>query len=288
MLEQAGETDELSELVALVRRRGALVLSGAGLSTASGIPAYRGRDGVRRVTPMTIAEFRGSSEARRRYWARAYVGWRRFADSGPNEGHRAIATLQRGGYVGAVITQNVDRLHQRAGTADVIDLHGRLAVVRCLACGDEADRDLIHAQLGDLNPGFRPAVAAVVRPDGDVDLAPEDIASFRVPRCRWCGSDMLKPDVVFFGESVPPPLVERCFALAESARSVLVLGSSLQVMSGLRFVRRAAACDIPVAIVNQGSTRADDLASIRIDADVCQVLASVLVALPERMGSEAG
>lgn len=249
----------------------ALVLTGAGMSTASGIPDYRGRDGTRRVTPMHLSEFVGSSEARRRYWARSFVGWRRFHAARPNDAHRLLTRLQEGGAVGPVITQNVDGLHQGAGTRDVIELHGSLRDVVCLTCGARVDRRTLDARMSAENPGFD-AESDEIRPDGDVRLASVDVARFRAPRCEGCGADTLKPDVVFFGGAVEKPLVERCFELTESAPSLLVLGSSLQVMSGLRFVRRAAKRRIPIALITRGPSRGDDLVDHRVDGELASSL----------------
>lgn len=272
--------DERAELVELVGRGGVLVLTGAGLSTDSGIPDYRGPDGRRRVTPMTIEQFRSGPQGRQRYWARAYVGWSRFRAAAPNAGHRAVADLEAAGLVDAVITQNVDGLHQESGSRAVRELHGTLTRVVCLVCGVRVDRDRLQAALSRLNPGFveaalSPAGLGTIRPDGDVDLPPELVEQFRVARCEDCASDELKPDVVFFGESVPRPLVAECFEAVEACRSLVVLGSSLAVMSGLRFVRRAAALGRPVAIVTRGPSRGDDLCTVRVDAPLGEVLTAL-------------
>lgn len=264
----------LVELTDLVSRGGVLALTGAGLSTDSGIPDYRGPDGKRRVTPMTIEEFRSGSPGRQRYWSRAYVGWSRFRAAAPNAGHRALARLEQAGLLEGVITQNVDGLHQSAGSRAVRELHGTLTRVVCLACGARVDRDRLQAALTRLNPGFADAAQGMgtIRPDGDVELAPELVEQFRIARCEDCGSDMLKPDVVYFGESVPRPLVQECFEAVEEASGLVVFGSSLAVMSGLRFVRRAAALGRPVAIVTRGPSRGDDLCTVRVDAELGQVL----------------
>jgi NAD-dependent SIR2 family protein deacetylase len=266
-----GRIDELTELVA---RGGVMVLSGAGLSTESGIPDYRGPDGTRRVTPMQYAEFIGSSEARRRYWARSYIGWQRFNRAAPNSGHGAVATLQRAGLLDAVVTQNVDGLHQAAGAVDVTELHGNLDRVVCLTCGDRADRGALHERLAEATPGFVDFVLGVapdgsrvtsqIRPDGDIVLDDAVTSRFHLPVCLVCGADTLKPDVVFFGESVPKDIVERCFAVVDDADALLVLGSSLAVMSGYRFVRRAARNEIPVAIVTASASRGDPEATLRL------------------------
>jgi NAD-dependent SIR2 family protein deacetylase len=270
----------LDSLAGLLAGGGVLVLSGAGMSTESGIPDYRGPDGRRRVTPMQYAEFTGSSAARQRYWARSYVGWQRFSAARPNDGHRAVAALQRRGVVGPVITQNVDGLHQGAGAVDVTELHGALARVVCLTCGERTSRADLDERMRLANPGYEVS-SDEIRPDGDISLEAVDVERFVVPLCLVCGRDTLKPDVVFFGESVPKPLVERCFAMTEAARAVLVLGSSLRVMSGYRFVRRAAARGIPVAIVTHGPTRGDAEASLQLDAP----LGPTLTALAERLAA---
>jgi NAD-dependent SIR2 family protein deacetylase len=272
------DLDALARL--LVSARNVLVLTGAGVSTDSGIPDYRGPDGTRRVTPVEYHDFVRSVGARRRYWARAFVGWRRFATVRANAGHRAIARLQSVGALGAVITQNVDGLHQAAGSRDVVELHGTLAVVVCLACGARSGRSSLDARTRELNPNFGPG-GREIRPDGDIELADVDVARFVVPRCLCCDSDLLKPDVVFFGESVPKSRVMRCCALTDAADVLLVLGSSLRVYSGYRFVRRAAERGIAVAIVTRGPSRGDHAATVRLDA----TLGQVLPALAERLAA---
>ena len=262
---------ELQRLAELVRGGNVVVLSGAGLSTESGIPDYRGPEGKRRVTPMMYREFVDSAANRQRYWARSFVGWRRFVAAAPNAGHRAVTELQRVGLLGAIVTQNVDSLHQRSGARDVIELHGSLDRVVCLNCGDRSGRAALEERFRLANPEFV-ATAHELRPDGDVVLAEEEVRRFQLVRCLVCGSDLLKPDVIFFGESVPKALVERCFAEVERSDGLLVLGSSLQVMSGYRFVLRAAERGRPVAIVTHGITRGDEQATIRIDAPLGETL----------------
>lgn len=267
----------VAEVAALLVDRGpALVLTGAGLSTESGIPDYRGPDGTRRVMPMSHQEFIATSAARQRYWARSFIGWQRFTAAEPNDGHHAVAALQRAGALGTVITQNVDGLHQESGTRDVIELHGTLAEVVCLTCEERTDRDLVQALMDDGNPGFASRalglvadgsqVSSQIRPDGDIVLADAAVETFRAPRCLVCGADTLKPDVVFFGGSVPKDRVNRCFELTDAAPALVVLGSSLKVMSGYRFVRRAAANGIPVVVITKGPTRGDAETTHRIDA----------------------
>jgi NAD-dependent SIR2 family protein deacetylase len=258
-----------------------LVLTGAGVSTDSGIPDYRGPGSVAR-TPMTYQEFIASAQVRQRYWARAHVGWTRMSRAEPNATHRALVDLQRSGRLTGLITQNVDGLHERAGHRDVVDLHGRIDRVVCLDCGDRTGRALLHERLMALNPGYADR-AAETRPDGDVALAVTD--DFVLADCSRCGTGRLKPDVVFFGESVAKPLVQHCFDLVDAADALVVVGSSLQVMSGLRFVRAAAKRDLPVAIVNRGPTRGDDLATVRIDAGCAETLSGLVG--PRSCGSAA-
>ena len=244
-----------------------------GLSTESGIPDYRGPGGALRARlPMTIAEFRGSPEARQRYWARAHLGWQRIAAARPNAGHRAVAALQQAGVLRGIITQNVDGLHQAAGARDVVELHGTLDRVVCLECGARSTRQALDQRLRAANPDLGWDEVPASKPDGDAELADEQVARFRLVGCECCGADLLKPDVVFFGENVPRPRVQRCFELVDDSACLLVLGSSLTVMSGLRFVHRARQAQIPVAIVNRGATRGDPLADIKVDAALGEVL----------------
>ncbi|WP_242895497.1 NAD-dependent protein deacetylase [Actinomadura litoris] len=269
-------------LAELVAGGGVLVLSGAGLSTESGIPDYRGETGQRQRArsteqPMTYQRFTGSAAARRRYWARSHLGWRHIAGARPNGGHLAVAELQARGLVDAVITQNVDGLHQAAGARDVVELHGALSRVVCLACGGRTPRGHLERRLREANPGWA-GRAEAVNPDGDVVLDDAAVDAFRTVGCDRCGGP-LKPDVVFFGENVPPARVAECYALTEAARALLVLGSSLTVMSGLRFVRHAARLGVPVAIVNQGATRGDGHAALTLDAPLGTALAALLAEL---------
>jgi NAD-dependent SIR2 family protein deacetylase len=282
------------------------VLSGAGLSTESGIPDYRGPSGQARQTgqPMTYQAFTGSDSARQRYWARSHLGWRHVTGAAPNAGHRAVAALERAGLTSGVITQNVDGLHQAAGAASVTELHGSLHRVVCLSCWARSPREDLDARLRAANPawtaaavGLEPAVKEPssfcpdpqgstrpapskrreLLPDGDVAL--EETSGFSVVDCLACGG-LLKPDVVFFGENVPRPRVEECFSRVSSSSALVVLGSSLTVMSGLRYVRHASSLGLPVLIVNQGTTRGDDLATARLDAP----LGSTLTALARELG----
>jgi NAD-dependent SIR2 family protein deacetylase len=277
--------DERASVDALARAvagGGVVVLSGAGISTESGIPDYRGVDRRVRATPMTIQTFLAGPDARRRYWARSHVGWGRVARARPNPGHRAVAALQHAGLLDTVVTQNVDGLHQAAGTRGVVELHGNLDRVVCLSCGDVVARREMARRLTEANAGFA-APATSVNPDGDVDLPDALVDGFRVVDCQICGSGILKPDVVFFGENVPADRVAASFAAVEAARLLLVLGSSLTVMSGRRFVLRAAKLGVPVAIVNRGPTRGDGHAAVRVDAP----LGVVLPALASRLGAPA-
>ena len=259
----------------LVADGGLVVLSGAGLSTESGIPDYRGPTGLaRRAEPMTYQTFVREAAARQRYWARSHLGWRYVARAEPNAGHQAVAELERRGLVAGIITQNVDGLHQAGGARHVIDLHGRLDRVVCLGCGHLTGRDELDERLRAANPGWA-AEVTVINPDGDAVLGDAAAGGFRIVDCRLCGG-LLKPDVVFFGENVPRPRVDACFALVETAGALLVLGSSLTVMSGYRFVRHATRAGIPVVIINQGVTRGDAHAIARLDAPLGHTLTALI------------
>ncbi len=265
------DLDALGALVELVAEGDVVVLSGAGLSTESGIPDYRGPTGAaRRATPMTYQVFTGDPGARRRYWARSHLGWRLIAGAQPNAGHRAVADLQQLGLLRGIITQNVDGLHQAGGTGDVVELHGALDRVLCLCCGARTSRADLDRRLRTVNADWQARVRAV-NPDGDVELDDAALDGFRTVDCERCDG-VLKPDVVFFGETVPAARVQTCFSLVEDAGLLLVLGSSLTVMSGYRFVLRAAALGVPVAIVNGGPTRGDAVADVRVDAPLGEVL----------------
>ncbi|MBO3744315.1 NAD-dependent protein deacetylase [Actinoplanes flavus] len=268
--------EQVARLDALVAEGGVVVLSGAGLSTDSGIPDYRGPSGsARRSTPMTYQTFTGDPVARRRYWARSHLGWRTIGGAHPNDGHRAVARLQESGLVDGVITQNVDGLHQAAGARDVIELHGNLSRIVCLDCGALSGRHELEERLTAANPGFA-AVATTVNPDGDVELDDAEAAGFRVVDCRACGG-VLKPDVVYFGETVPADRVAGAFGLLQRARTLLILGSSLTVMSGRRFVLRAVRDGIRVAIVNRGVTRGEPYADLVIDAPLGVILPNLAI-----------
>ena len=253
----------LEDFIAAHRRL--FVLTGAGCSTGSGIPDYRDEQGAwKRTPPVTYQAFVGDGITRRRYWARSLVGWPRIAQAQPNAAHRALAALEAQGRCSQLLTQNVDGLHQAAGSRAVIDLHGRLDAVVCLGCGASSSRADVQRRLAEANPAWA-GLAAGAAPDGDADLEDRDFATFQVPACDACGG-MLKPDVVFFGENVPRARVDAAMARLAQADAMLVVGSSLMVYSGLRFVHAAVRAQIPVAAVNLGRTRADDLLRFRMAA----------------------
>ena len=277
---EARISGSLRILVDVVASGDVVILSGAGLSTESGIPDYRGPTGLaRRAAPMTYQTFTGSAAARRRYWARSYLGWRHIARAVPNDGHLAVAELSRRGLLTGIITQNVDGLHQAAGASEVTELHGSLHRVICLSCGQRTSRAELDRRLESANPGWDTEAAASINPDGDAAVDDEATASFRVADCAACQGP-LKPDVVFFGENVPRPRAQACYDLVESADALVVLGSSLTVMSGFRYVRHAARCGVPVVIVNQGATRGDPYATATLDAP----LGPTLNALVDHLG----
>ncbi len=267
-----GGRAESPELVALLAHRRIAVLTGAGISTDSGIPDYRGPESPP-SNPMTIRQFIGDPAFRQRYWARNHVGWRHMDDTLPNAGHRALAALEDASVVNGVITQNVDLLHTKAGSRNVINLHGTYARVVCLSCGSTMTRAALAERLEALNPGFVERAEAIgglaVAPDADAVVA--DTASFRYLDCESCGG-MLKPDIVYFGESVPKDVVTQAYSLVERSGALLVVGSSLTVFSGYRFVRHAAALGIPVAIINRGDTRGDALATVKVDGGCSELL----------------
>lgn len=268
------------ELADMVATGGVVVLSGAGVSTASGIPDYRGVTGRSRTAPpMQWEDFIGSRAAQRRYWARGQVGFRRYAGIEPNPAHEAIATLERAGFVDGVVTQNVDGLHGRAGTRQLVELHGSLAEVLCMDCGTREPRASLQARLDAANPWLRD-VDARVQADGDAVLAEAHVRRFTLLGCRGCGGD-LRPDVVFFGEFVPRQRMARARDLVEAARTLLVVGSSLAVGSGRLLLRHARRHGALVAIVNLGPTRADDVADLRLEADVVPVLDGIAGMLAE-------
>ena len=269
------------EALDLLAGRRLVVLTGAGLSTDSGIPDYRGPGAPSRM-PMTYQEFVASPQAQQRYWARSHLGWQRMGRALPNDGHRALAALDPR----LLITQNVDGLHEAAGTRSLVALHGRVADVVCLSCRTTSSRDALERELDALNPGWLERHGWVEsRPDGDVDL--DDTHDFVVPRCPCGGA--LKPDVVFFGENVPPERVARCYEAVEALGpdgALLVAGSSLTVMSGLRFVKRAAAGGTPIVVVNRGQTRGDALASYKLEVG-CSEFVTELVRRSLNMSGRA-
>ncbi|NIP14718.1 MAG: NAD-dependent protein deacetylase [Pseudomonadales bacterium] len=251
-----------------------LVITGAGCSTPSGIGAYRDEAGNwLRAEPVQMRDFVSSEGGRRRYWARSMHGWRAFRDAAPNAAHHALADLERAGAVVGLITQNVDGLHQQAGHDKVIELHGSLRWVVCLECGGRLEREEVQSWLEARN-GFVLEASARLAPDGDADLVIDDLSAFEVPRCADCGG-VLKPDVVFYGDSVPRERVDACYAGVVEADAVLVVGSSLMVFSSFRFVRRAIDLGKPVAALNKGQTRADAWLDFKVDGDCAAVLARV-------------
>lgn len=268
------------ELVAVLAGRRVAALTGAGISTDSGIPDYRGPDSPP-SNPMTIGQFARDPAFRQRYWARNHVGWRHMDDTLPNAGHRALVALERAGVVVGVITQNVDLLHTKAGSRTVVNLHGSYARVTCLSCGLTMSRAALADRLETLNPGFIERAEAVgglaVAPDADAVVA--DTASFRYLDCQSCAG-ILKPDIVYFGESVPKNRAAQAYSLVDQADALLVAGSSLTVFSGYRFVRHAAARGIPIAIVNRGPTRGDALATVKVDGGCSEILALLAGELP--------
>jgi NAD-dependent SIR2 family protein deacetylase len=251
------------------------VLTGAGCSTDSGIPDYRNTDGGwKRPPPVTFQAFMGEASTRRRYWARSLVGWRRFGRAHPNDTHRALAKLEQDGKVDILITQNVDRLHQAAGSENVVDLHGRLDLVRCMHCETRSSRSDFQHALEQCNPNWL-HLEATDAPDGDADLDGLDFSGFHVPPCPHC-QGILKPDVVFFGENVPRERVDAGMRAVQEADALLVVGSSLMVYSGYRFAYAASRAGKPIAALNLGRTRADPLLTLKIDQPCAAALDFVI------------
>ncbi len=270
--------DALDPLVTLLHGRRVCALTGAGISTASGIPDYRGPlTRAKARNPIQHRAFVTDPEARQRYWARSVIGWPRFRAFEPNPAHHALTALEARGALAGLLTQNVDRLHHKAGSRDVIELHGALHAARCLACGGLEDRDALQSRLLAYNPGADQRRHALA-PDGDADLDPGMWAGFVVPGCLRCDG-VLKPDVVFFGDNVPRGRVEDAMGRVDAAEVLLVVGSSLAVFSGYRFVLRAAARGIPVALVNLGESRGDAHATVRLEAPAAEVLPALALAL---------
>jgi NAD-dependent SIR2 family protein deacetylase len=273
-MSQAG----VDQLATLLRGKKVVALTGAGISTESGIPDYRGPETRRRArSPIRFQEYAASHAGRARYWARSMIGWPRMAGALPNAGHRALAALELSGVLSGVVTQNVDRLHRAAGSQRVVELHGALAEVRCLGCGKTEARDRLQTRLESLNPGLSTA-SAELAPDGDAELAAELLVGFSVPSCEHCGG-VLKPNVVFFGEGVPRETVDTAYAMVDAADALLVLGSSLAVFSGFRFVKRAHESGRAIGVMNVGETRADALANVRVEGRIGELLPRLAEAL---------
>lgn len=275
-----GKLSEIEKLTAFVRDNPRLVvLTGAGVSEASGIPTYRDREGRwRHSEPIKHQEFIAEPARRQRYWARSIRGWPAVRDARPNPAHQALTKLERAGYVQSIITQNVDRLHQRAGSRRVIDLHGRLDRVCCLECGGMHCRDSIQQRLEAINESINSDGHAMARPDGDVELPDARVKGIKIPGCSRCGG-VLMPDVVFFGGTVPRERVATCMTDLENADALVAIGSSLQVYSGFRFCRRAADLGKPLAILNPGHTRADDMATLKLGTDCGWLLRQLAINL---------
>lgn len=268
----------LDDLVDCLRGLRVAVLTGAGVSTESGIPDYRSPEALARPRrPIQGPEFVRSEALRRRYWARAMAGWGRFRGARPGSSHLALARLESTASFGGLVTQNVDRLHQAAGSRDVVELHGALAETVCLDCGALETRDDVQARMGDLNPGW-PGAHAPMAPDGDADLPDELVATFVVPACLHCHG-VLKPNVVFFGHNVARPVVDRAFAKVDAADALLVVGTSLTVFSGYRFLLRAAERRMPIAIVNRGPVRGEERAAVKLEAATGEVLPGLVARL---------
>ncbi|HEY3623034.1 MAG TPA: NAD-dependent protein deacetylase [Roseiarcus sp.] len=257
------------------RHRRLFVLTGAGCSTRSGIPDYRDAEGQwKRAQPVTYQAFIGEEKIRKRYWARSLIGWRHIRQARPNDAHRALARLEARGRIELLLTQNVDRLHQAAGSTRVIDLHGRIDLVRCIDCERKSPRDDLQDELSRLNADWLDADATEA-PDGDADLEGADFSSFVISSCKRCGG-VLKPDVVFFGENVPRDRIDGAFRHLDEADAMLIVGSSLMVYSGFRFVQRAASLGKPMAAVNLGRTRADALLTLKAEQACESALAFLL------------
>ena len=268
----------------LQRHRRLIVLSGAGCSTDSGIPDYRDGDGNwKHAQPVQYGDFLRDAATRRRYWARSFSGWQRISRAQPNAAHTALAALEESGRLSLLITQNVDNLHRVAGSRNVVDLHGVLHKVRCLACGDVTARDDLQDRLAKLNPHWQAEVAKFA-PDGDAVLEVTATASFNVADCESCGG-LLKPDVVFFGESVPSDRVQRARQQLAESDALLVIGSSLMVWSGFRFAKLAVESGKGLAIINRGKTRADDLADCKVNAGCAETLSRLLPYVLQESGT---
>lgn len=272
----SGQISEIQSLVGFIREHSRLiVLTGAGCSTDSGIPEYRDDDGNwKHQPPMQFAEFVNDEGKRRRYWAQSFAGWHRISNAKPNAAHYAIAELERRGHVSCVITQNVDNLHKAAGSQNVIDLHGILQRIRCLDCDATDSRYTYQGRLHDCNPDWSASITAIA-PDGDARISVDNLRTFEIPGCSNCGG-IVKPDVVFFGESVPALRSRRATRFLQESDALVVVGSSLMVFSGYRFARIAGEAGLPIAIVNRGITRADDLATHKLTANCAELLSQAV------------
>lgn len=268
-------------LIPHLRGRRIVVLAGAGMSTESGIPDYRGAGAPSRRAPVQYQEFVRSDAARARYWARSTIGWPRMRHAQPNDGHRALARMEQAGHVTGLITQNVDGLHQAAGSRRIVELHGSLAVVRCIACGTQVPRDAFQQRLLDMNADWQalqdPGLVEI-RPDGDAEIPDALLDAFRVPACEVCGG-IMKPDVVFFGENVAAAILGQAWSVFEEGDVLLVAGSSLTVYSGRRFIDRAMRDDVPIVVINRGPTRADEVAAVKVDGALGVALPALADAL---------
>lgn len=265
----------LDEAIGLMRGARVAVLTGAGVSTDSGIPDYRG-EGAPVRTPMTFQAFLASERARKRYWAGSHLGWRSFGSAQPNSGHLALAELEAHGVVSGVVTQNVDGLHRRAGSRHVVELHGGMDRVLCLTCGQHYARQAIAERLGELNPAIDLETAIRPAPDGDVEI--DDVDAIEIPDCTVCGG-ILKPDVVFFGEFVPSDTFRAASTLVQTADTLVVAGSSLVVNSGIRLIELARRRRVPIIVVNRGITKGDSRAAVKIDAGASETLTAMAAAL---------
>jgi NAD-dependent deacetylase sirtuin 4 len=280
---------DAAELGALYRyileARHLVVLSGAGISTHSGIPDYRSPGGSysKGHVPIKHAEFVGSDVARRRYWARSFVGWQYFSRAEPNAAHHALAELEQMGRLRAVVTQNVDGLHTAAGQRSVLDLHGRIDRVVCLQCGATSARAALQSRLASANVAWarqrEAATPSELRADGDAELSEAEVEHFAVPACEGCGDGVLKPDVTFFGGAIPPSITQQAAETVAAADALLVVGSSLEVFSAFRLARAAAAACAPLLLLTNGPTRADELATLRMRCDAAEVLPVIADAL---------
>ena len=275
-LAHAPSTPMIEQAISTLRGRRAAVLTGAGISTDSGIPDYRG-EGAPKAHPMTYQKFMESHRHRQRYWLGSHLGWGRFASATPNQGHRAIAEAEASSAFSGVVTQNVDALHHKAGSLRVVDLHGRLDKVRCVHCGQSFTRGAIADTIDRLNPWIAGTdLDGHVRPDGDVDVAATE--EFVVPRCDMC-EGVLKPEVIFFGEFVPPSVFEQAAGLLARSEALVVAGSSLVVNTGMRLVSLAHKKKIPIVIINRGPTKADRMATVRIEGGTSETLGAIVEGL---------